>query len=64
MRGLNPKLLDFETVAMTAETVELASGVTERRNMAPKAENYGRRAGSWSVLTFRTAIRPSGVHIM
>jgi transposase InsO family protein len=39
MRGLNPELSDFETVATTAETVELASGVAERRNTGPKAEN-------------------------
>ena len=48
MRGLNPELSDFETVAMTAEMVELASSVTERRNMGPKAENQpsDKRKGS------------------
>jgi hypothetical protein len=48
MRGLNPELSDFETVAMTAETVELASSVTERRNAGPKAENQpsDKRKGS------------------
>ena len=38
MKGLNPEVSDFETVAATAEMIELAIGVADRRNIGPKAE--------------------------
>ena len=48
MKGLNPELTDFETVAMTAETVELVSSVTKHWSVGPKAENQlsDKRRGS------------------
>ena len=38
MKGLNPEVSDFETVAATAEMIELAIGVADRRNIGPKVE--------------------------
>ena len=51
IRGLNPELSDFDTVTTMAETIELASSVTECRNTGPKAENQpsDKRKGSGSM---------------